>query len=125
MKKTMKKIAYSAASISVLGLLMGGSVLGASTTITPPPPSGMATGSFSTLLTYVVNFILSILGILGIVGIAVAGVLYITSGGDEKRTENAKKWMLYSIVGIIVAILGYVIVKTIESILVGGSGGKW
>jgi len=44
----------------------------------------------------------------------IGGFKFLTSGGDPKRTESAKGTMTYAIVGLVVIIASYLILKTIE-----------
>ena len=67
------------------------------------------------------NWMLGIVGILGVIGFAIAGILYLTAAGDEDRIATAKKAMTWSIVGVVVALLGLVILKAAESMLGGSS----
>ena len=39
--------------------------------------------------------------------------MYITAAGDEGRVDKAKSYLVYAIVGLVVALLGYAIVVTI------------
>ncbi|TAK95989.1 hypothetical protein EPO05_02860 [Patescibacteria group bacterium] len=61
----------------------------------------------------VLNFLLSIVGILSILMLVIGGVMYIAAGGSERSSETAKKIIMYSIVGIAVALSSLVIVRTI------------
>jgi len=61
----------------------------------------------------IITFLLGFVGGLSVLMIIVAGIMYITSGGDEGRVDTAKKWLTYAIVGLVVALLGWVIVKTV------------
>jgi len=45
-----------------------------------------------------------------------AGILFITAGGDDEKLTKAKNILLYSIVGIVVAILAFSIVAISKSI---------
>lgn len=58
-----------------------------------------------------INIILYILGSLSVIMIIYSGILYITSGGDANNVTKAKNTMLYSIIGLIVALLAYAIVN--------------
>jgi hypothetical protein len=42
--------------------------------------------------------------------IIVSGILYMASGGDQQKVDMAKKMLIFSIVGLVVALLAYVIV---------------
>lgn len=63
------------------------------------------------------GFLLSVFGIVAIISLVVAGIIYLTAGGSEKRIETAKKMALYSIVGIAVALAAMVIVRQIVSLI--------
>ncbi|MBD3238051.1 MAG: hypothetical protein GF332_00220 [Candidatus Moranbacteria bacterium] len=65
----------------------------------------------------ILNLLLSLLGMIGIISLIYAGVVYLTSGGNQERAETAKKQMIYSIIGLFVAIGSMIIVKQIDSLL--------
>ena len=70
----------------------------------------------------VMQWLLAILGILAILMLVVAGMMYLTAAGDEKRTDTAKKIIMYVIIGVAVALTAYVIVMTVEQLVTGGEG---
>lgn len=111
MKKTFNRIVSLASSgAALVAVNAAQAYTGAS------KPEGVMSGDFTGVVTYALNWILGIIGILAVTGIAVSGIMYVTSGGDEKRTETAKNWLLYSIVGLVVALIGYAIVSTIGGV---------
>jgi hypothetical protein len=59
----------------------------------------------------IVNILLYILGAIAVVMIVIGGVRYTTSNGDSSAISGAKNTILYSVVGLIVAILAYAIVN--------------
>ena len=65
----------------------------------------------------VTNFILTFLASIAVLMIVISGIMYITSGGDSTRTETAKKMLTYSVAGLAVALLAYVIVRVVATIL--------
>ena len=69
------------------------------------------------LLLKVLNFFLEVFGIIGIISIIIAGIIYLTAIGDETRIGKAKKMFLYSIVGVVVALGGMIIIKTISGMM--------
>ncbi|MDO4271390.1 MAG: hypothetical protein Q4C83_00160 [Candidatus Saccharibacteria bacterium] len=69
----------------------------------------------------VINLMLFIVGVLAIFMIIYGGIRYVLSGGDNSKVKDAKNTILYAIVGLIVAILGYAIVNWVVSVI--GSGG--
>lgn len=77
--------------------------------------------SITEIITAVMNWILGLVGILGVIGFAIAGILYLTAAGDDNRIQTAKNAMMYSIIGVVVALVGLVAIQAIETILGGGS----
>jgi len=61
--------------------------------------------------TSTINIILYVLGALAVVMIIYSGILYIMSGGDSTAVTKAKNTLLYSVIGLIVALLAYAIVN--------------
>jgi hypothetical protein len=51
------------------------------------------------------------------------GIRYVVSGGDSNRVKDAKNTVLYAIIGLVVAILGYAIVQWVISVVGAGAGG--
>lgn len=65
------------------------------------------------LISILINFLLWAVGILSVVMIIFSGFRYITSAGDAAKTKSAQTALTYSIVGLIVAVLAWVIVKMV------------
>ena len=65
------------------------------------------------LISILINFLLWTVGILSVVMIIFSGFRYITSAGDAAKTKSAQTALTYSIVGLIVAVLAWVIVKMV------------
>lgn len=61
----------------------------------------------------VVNAALVFASIVAVIFLIVGGAQYITSAGDEQKAAQAKKTILYSIVGVIAIILSAVIANFI------------
>ena len=59
----------------------------------------------------VVNIILFVLGVLAVIMIIFGGFRYVTSGGDSNKLTSAKNTILYSVIGLIVALFAYAIVN--------------
>ena len=65
------------------------------------------------LISILINFLLWTVGILSVAMIIFSGFRYITSAGDAAKTKSAQTALTYSIVGLIVAVLAWVIVKMV------------
>lgn len=53
------------------------------------------------------------IGLFAVAAMIYTGILYFTSGGNEEQAGKAKKTITYAILGLIVAILSYVIINTL------------
>lgn len=79
-------------------------------------------GGSSTLqdvINRVIAWILGIAGSLAILMIIAGGFQYITAGGNKDKAEQAKNYIRYAITGVIVILIAYVIVQTINVALTG------
>lgn len=59
----------------------------------------------------IINIALYVLGIIAVIMIIVGAFRYVLSGGDAGSVTAAKNTILYAVVGLIVAILSFVIVN--------------
>lgn len=82
---------------------------------------GLPSGSILGIISGILVWLLSALGILGVIGFTISGIMYLTSTGDEDMIERAKKAMTWSIVGVIVGLIGVVIIQAIDWMLRGFS----
>ncbi len=71
----------------------------------------------STLLSKIVPVLLFAAGFIAIIMIVIAGLSYVTSGGDEKKIESAKNTIIYAVAGLIIAVLAYAITKFVLRII--------
>jgi hypothetical protein len=62
-------------------------------------------------LTTITNVLLFIIGAVAVVVIIIGGLRYVTSAGDAGQTKGAKDTILYAVVGLIIAIIAYAIVR--------------
>ena len=110
----MKQAAYGAFSTALaLAPLAAGAQWGRG--VSNAESGGTPRGNIIDIIGAAMNWLLAILGFLGIIGFVIAGILYLTAAGDEGRIESAKSAMMYSIIGIIVALLGFVIIQAVTA----------
>lgn len=64
-------------------------------------------GAFRTIS----NVLLFLIGAISVIMIIIGGIRYTTSNGDPGAVKSAKDTILYSVIGIVVAILGFAIVS--------------
>lgn len=78
--------------------------------------AGMTTTlTFYQILTNVMNWLIAMLGIGAIISFVIAGILYLTAAGDEAKTEKAKNIMTYAIIAIVVALVGFIVLRLIAN----------
>lgn len=107
----VKKIAYATSAMaSALPMI-------ASAQFETPAATGLPSGSIMGIITNGMNYLLILVGILGVIGFVIAGILYLTAAGDEGQIEKGKTAMVYSIVGVIVALLGVVVLNSVKGML--------
>lgn len=59
----------------------------------------------------ITNVLLFVLGAIAVIMIIVGGIRYVISDGDSTRIKSAKDTILYSVIGLIVALMAYAIVS--------------
>lgn len=82
-------------------------------------PYGLPQGSILGIVSNLLFWLLAIFSILGVVGFVIAGIIYLVSTGDENMIARAKKAMLFSILGVIVGLSGFLIMQAIAAMLSG------
>ena len=76
----------------------------------------------SSIIKTVVNTMLFIVGLLAVIMIIFSGIRYITAHGDKAQLESAKNTLIYSVVGLIIAIVAYALVNWVLNLFSTNSG---
>ncbi len=82
--------------------------------------TNMSGASVKQVLLTLSNWAITLVGILCVIVFIYAGFTYLTAQGENDKIQQAKKIMVYALVGVIVAALGLVIVKTVSGVIGGG-----
>ncbi len=80
--------------------------------------SGVSVGGPSNITGVILDVITWALGIaflVAVVMLIVGGFFYMTAGGNEKRTEKGRKFIIDSLIGLVVIILSYLIVSVVNN----------
>lgn len=86
-------------------------------------PQGALAGEISeaprvaSVLTNILEFLLSVVGVIAIIGLVVAGALSLFTAGDEKRAETVKKAVFAAVIGLIIALGGLILIGTLADIV--------
>lgn len=57
--------------------------------------------------------------VLAVVALMIAGIMYLVSGGEEERVKKAKKWIIWSLIGVLVSVSAWFIVNVINNLSIG------
>lgn len=79
-----------------------------------PADTGLSNQPVENILKNFMNWLLAILGFIGIIAFVISGMQYLLSAGDDNTITTAKRNMKYSIIGIAVALSGYIIIIAID-----------
>ena len=109
----MKIAKIALVSFAIISLLGIGIALAQPETIVPIPENITDYASFIRAIKNVLNFVFSILLIASIVVMLYAGYAYVTSAGDEGKTQIATKMIVYAAIGLIIALLS----KALQAII--------
>lgn len=112
----------AAAGINVFQNCGGGSTGGQTAPGGAQPQTGSTSGGsdicgaakqddFEKLMKNIINTILLVLGMIAVIMIIVGGIRYVLSNGESAQVQAAKNTVLYSVVGLVIAILSYAIVN--------------
>lgn len=73
------------------------------------------TGSLMETITTIINVILGVVGVVAVIMIIIGGINFVTSQGDAAKVTRAKNTVLYGVVGLVIALLAFMIVNFVLS----------
>jgi amino acid transporter len=94
--------------------------IGGSDCVDPGGTSGLQTNQLfgdNGIIGNIINLMLFIVGILSVIIIIFGGIRYVISRGKEDEVKNAKNTILYSVIGLIVAIIAYALVNWVFGVV--------
>jgi hypothetical protein len=65
----------------------------------------------------IANILIAVVAIVAVIFIVIGGLQYVISGGDEERVKKARDYLIYGIVGLVVALLAFGVVSLANSII--------
>ena len=121
MKKSIISIAIMTCAVFGASVLSAASLSGSVSaqvskgidTATTSEMKGKSIDGDKGLIKTVVNVLLWAVGVLSVIMIIFSGFRYITSAGDTSKTKSAQSTLIYSVVGLIVAIMAWAIVNMV------------
>ncbi|MFH1610448.1 MAG: Ig-like domain-containing protein [Patescibacteria group bacterium] len=86
------------------------------------PGMGVKVGIVKTVVN-IINVFLGLLGLIAVILIIYAGFIWMTSQGRAERVEKARKIIINAIIGLVIILLSYLIVRTVMSFVLGWAEG--
>ncbi len=89
-----------------------------------PLNTGLAETSVTDIVVNLMKWVLYLFGFLAIIAFVVSGIQYLVAAGNMNQIETAKRNMKFSILGVIVALSGLVIILAVDALLKGTAWGS-
>lgn len=83
------------------------------------PDVGLPAGNLAMIIEGLVRWLLLVFGMIAIISFLISGIMYLTAAGDDDQQERAKRQMYWSIIGVIVGLIGLVIILAVDNLLRG------
>ncbi len=84
-------------------------------------PEGVPTGGLSTsggqLIEWIIMLLLVAVVFIALGFIVYGGFMWVTSGGDKTKVESARKTIIFSVLGLIIAFLSFFVIGLFSSVL--------
>lgn len=129
MRKILVVMGLLVLSVLGLGVLVNSPVMALSNVCDDPDiaedlkeAAGCELDSNDNVLNVVVGLIEVALGLFGLIGVGVivyGALIYTTSVGDTSKTAKAKNIILYGIVGLVVSMLAFAVVRFVSAVIGG------
>ncbi len=81
-------------------------------------PADKTTGNIANLVRAIYKYAIGIVGILAAVVLMIGGVMWIVAGGNATAIGEAKAWIGASLTGLLLALMSYLILATVNPALV-------
>ena len=117
----MKKSLSTLILISLVSLFMLPAIMPVAATTTATTTAGTpiisSLDDFDNLVNKIVNWFSGFIIVIAVLFILVAAWTFLTAGGDPEKVTKARQMLIYSLVGIAVAVLAWSMVPLITNIL--------
>ncbi len=83
----------------------------------PNPLAGGGVTDFPTLITKITEYVTTIIASLTVLVLVWAGILFVTSGGNEARLTKAKHALTYAVIGAAIALAATGLIAVIKAVV--------
>jgi len=81
--------------------------------------TGLPQSTIWEIIQALMQWLLYLIAFIAVIAFVIAGILYLTSAGNEDQANSAKNAMVYAIIGVLVALLGLIILAAANTWLGG------
>ncbi len=85
--------------------------------------TGLPAGTIYGIVKNLMMWLLAIFGFIGIIGFVISGIMYLTAAGSDEQITKAKSAMKWSLVGVVVGLVGLVVIYAVDAALSPFSSG--
>ncbi len=78
---------------------------------------GWIRGGINYFFERIIGFLAAVIGSLAVLMLSVGGFMMLSSGGDETRYEKGKNYAKYSLIGLAVTLMAYVLVTLVQLLI--------
>ncbi|MCP4523798.1 MAG: hypothetical protein GY828_06305 [Candidatus Gracilibacteria bacterium] len=71
--------------------------------------------SAAIFLVTVISTVMKYVSVVAVLALMMSGILYMFSSGEEEKTEKAKKWITWSLIGVIVSMSSWLLVSFVNN----------
>ncbi len=80
------------------------------------PQTFLGASNLTQLILSIINIILALAGLIAVLVLIIGGFRYVTSFGNDEAVGTAKKMIINAIIGIVIIILSFVIVRVVSNV---------
>ena len=115
LKKTKKLLASG--TIGIISMFAPSAAFAATTSnsIIPNQLNSVGSLGITDIVRAVIQFILVVAFVLAFIFLIIGSIRWITAGGDEKGVEKARGMITAALIGLVVVLIAFALVKLVES----------
>ncbi|MDD4476584.1 MAG: pilin [Patescibacteria group bacterium] len=89
----------------------------------PAQQIGLGTSDIRVTIARIIKVAMGLLGIVAVVIVLIGGFTWMTAGGDETKTGNAKKWIFGGVIGLAIILSAYALTSFVINSLMSATTG--
>lgn len=78
-----------------------------------PSAPNVSDNSFTQAIVDTISFVMPYVAVVAIIAIMISWVMYLLSAGDEDKVNRAKKWIIWSLLWVLLSLSSWYIISTL------------